>query len=132
MLRESENAANERDMIIFGEPYNEEAYEGGVREFAFMNAEKLKSLIEDNHIEKTWRRNCSPTAQEYYEFLDRHPLISCYGYVTQPGDDDYGVIILGCYYSGAITTEMLIDFVSTFSKDAEDFEVNLRELYCKY
>lgn len=122
---------DERDLILFGEEYNEDKYGGGCRSFSDLDVESLKKLIDMDFIDLSEAQNYAPSVEEIYYFMKDHPLVTCHGYAVSPDRSDYRVSIEGIEYCGAVTMEMLVDFVDMF-KEADEFSVSTNGLYCWY
>lgn len=121
----------ERDRIIFGEGFNESKYRGGVRRFEKLGLKELEKLFEGGFIDPNGTQNYSPTAEEFYEFIKRHPLFTAHGYTVSPERTDCRTTIEGIEYDGAVTMEMVIDFTD-LCNGADEFTVGLDHLYCWY
>ena len=126
---------NERDMVLFGEPYIKEHYGGRIRRFEDMNLEKLEKLVALNVVHMEDRQgSSSPSIMETMAFMRTHPKkFLCSGYAVSPDRSDYRISIESVYASpekGAkITEQDRIDFTEMYSH-ADDF--NDDTLYAYY
>ena len=126
-----EDAASERDMIIYGEGYLPSKYSGGVRCFEKLELKALEKLLDKGMIDPEGTQNYSPTVEEFYGFMQKHPLFTAHGYTVSPERDDCRTTIDGIEYNGAVTMEMVIDFTD-LCKGADEFLVGTDHLYCWY
>ena len=92
-----------------------------VVEFNDVDLEKIYKLHEIGVLEYATEMN-----SEFVDFMEEHKLMRAHGYA-----DQYGVVISGLEYNGAVTMEMVVDFTAAFHW-ADVFEVNVNKLYCKY
>lgn len=120
-----------RDVILFGEPYKKEKYMGGVRYFSGLDKDGLKQLLDFKFADPECCQNDAPSIQEFYEFLCKHPLITCHGYAVDPRRSDYRVSIEGVEYEGVVTMEMFVDFMDSF-RLADELNASEGYLYCWY
>lgn len=117
-----------RDEVLFGE-YDKEQYLGGTRRFSGVTLEDLQFLFEHDFIDPFDAQNYSPTAQEYYDFLQKYPAFSVHGYAVSDDRDDYRVTIEGVNHAGKMTEEEMVAFVELFRfADEFDFQTG----YCWY
>ena len=113
MFYMSRNIADQRDMILFGEPYDEEKYLGGIRSFEGLTAEEYRKLYAIMAIDPNDSQNSAPTAREIYEFIDEYPGFTAHGYAVSPERDDHRISFEGVegMYK---TTEELEAFFNLF------------------
>ena len=127
------SSLDQRDMILFGEPYLSEKYDEGIRRFTNMSWKKLDDLIDCNIIDIDRKKAESPVFMKFREYLNYHHLHRCYGYVCcrDKSEDGDSIVIEGIDYKGIVTMEMLTDFVSLF-RGADEFKAGINRLYCRY
>lgn len=118
------NNVDERDMILFGEKYNKEKYFGGCRRFDDITLEVLETLVEKKFIDLDECQNCSPTTEEFLEYLKDHNDFCVFGYAISPDRSDYRITIEGisCEENFEDIDE-LIDFINRF-RFADEFMVD--------
>ncbi len=92
-----------------------------VVEFNDVDLEKINKLHEIGALDYGDNMN-----MEFVDFMEEHKLMRAHGYA-----DQYGIVISGLEYNGAVTMEMVVDFTAAFHW-ADEFEVNVNKLYCKY
>lgn len=102
---------------------------GGITRFNHLNLEALKQLIDENFADPTERQNDSPSIQEFYDFMEKHPGCGCHGYFVDIERSDYRVSLEGIIFGGKVTIPLLLDFASQF-RSASEFEVDVHYLYC--
>ena len=127
MFYMSRNIADQRDMILFGEPYNEEKYFGGVRHFDGMTADEYSRLFAIGAIDPEDSQNCAPAAWEIYEFIKEHPSFTAHGYVVSPERDDHRISLEGVDGTYESIEEMQ-DFITLF-RFADEFSISNGEAY---
>ncbi len=107
--------ANERDEILFGEPYNKTKYCGGCRRFDALSAEDAQKLMTLGFIDPEDTQNCSPTAQEILDFcLDGSGKWQIHGYAISIDRSDCRVTFEGLQSDGPLTASEALDFVMEF------------------
>ena len=125
--------ADLRDTILFGEPYSEEKYEGGIRRFDNLSWKKFDNLIDQGIFALDRDQEDPRPVRKIYDYLQYHHLLRGNGYVCSP--DGHGpdgtIVIEGIDYKGIVTMEMLIDFVDMF-RDADEFAAGINRLHCFY
>lgn len=128
-----QNAVDQRDRIMFGEPYSKEKYDGGIRKFYDMNWRKFDALIDGGILDLNKKQSDASRLTAFYDFLSEHPLLRCFGYVCSPDEKETAdmVVIEGIDYKGVVTMRMLVDFVSMF-RNADEFAAGVKRLYCRY
>lgn len=115
---------NERDMILFGEPYDKAKYQyGGVRHFSELTAEELKELVDKDFIDLEECQNCSPTTQDFMEFLEEHPEFTAHGYAVSPERSDYRITLEGIKSEVEPDMDILEAFIE-FCRFADDFSIH--------
>ena len=123
--------AKQRDLILFGEPYDEAKYLGGIRCFEEVTAEDIEELLHLNVIDPEETQDNSPSTTEILEFLQRHPNFTAHGYAVSRDRGDYSVTLEGVACAGPYDMEDVWDFCSWF-KFADEFEIAEYGMYCWY
>ena len=132
MFNLDKTKVDERDIILFDEPYDQKKYCGGCRRFEGLSASDLKKLADIGVIDLEDGCNYSPTAGEILEFMQAYPMaFTAHGYAISPSRDDYRVTIEGvAQQPGSFTSKKMVeDFTMTF-RFADDFDLN--PMYCWY
>lgn len=124
---------NERDSMIYGEPYNPSCYMGGMRRFDRISLGVAKQLIADGFLDPDDRQNNSPSAQEMIDFCDDgNPGWYFHGYTISPDRLDCRVTLEGVGYDGSLTAEDAIAF-GKFFRLADELEYSEDgPAYCWY
>lgn len=122
---------DKRDEILFGDKYDRDKYFCGTRQFNDLDVDSLTKLVELRYIDLAEHQNESPTVAEILDFMQKHPLFQCHGYAVELERSDYRVSIEGVRRNGAVTMEMLVDFLSLFN-GADKMVVSDDYLYCWY
>ena len=86
---------NQRDLVLFYEPYDEKKYYGGIRHFDAISYADCQELCKLDVLNPDGRQNCAPPAKEIMEFLRLHPNFRAHGYAVSPKRDDYRVSLEG-------------------------------------
>ena len=123
--------ANKRDNIIFETDFEELEYPDGYRHFDGLSLGRLKNLYDEGFINPTSYVGESPTEQEFYKFMKRHPLFTAHGVVYSPETGSVRTLIEGVSYCGHPTMEMVVDFTA-LAHDADEFVVSLKGMNCWY
>lgn len=118
-----------RDMIIFGERFNEEKYLGGIRYFEDLKLEALDQLVKEGYLDVEDAQNAAPTAGEIIEFIRKYPDYTAHGYAVSFRRDDCRVSLEGVAKNFPATSiNEFEDFMSLF-KDADEIQVEA-QMYC--
>lgn len=117
-----------RDQVVFGEPYNEEKYSGGIRHYKNLDISKLKELNEGGYLDLQMAQNFSPTVGEFFNFMTKYPQVTCHGYVVSPFRSDYRFSIEGLSCNKDINEDLIKDFTE-LCEYADDFVVKDDELF---
>lgn len=122
---------DKRDMILFGDIYNEDCYFGGVRHFSNLSSIDLHKLIELRVVDSMEYQNNSPTIAEIDKFLSSHNNFTAHGYAVSPKRDDYRVSLEGVQCGDEYTVDDLRDFINVFTCP-DELEVSEEGIYCWY
>lgn len=126
-MKELNKDIETRDKIIFGR-YRPNKYRYGTAWFRDMNVKTLRKLLEQNFIDPEETQNESPTVEQIYEFMRRHPEYTCHGYTVAADRADYRVSIEGVEKgSPAANPIEFKDFMDLFGGADE---INYRTNYC--
>lgn len=125
--------ADERELIIFGEPFNKKNYGGGIRSFDKLTVAQIKALKEASLIDEADAQNCAPTAGEMCDFLLEHDEDGWYahGYTVSPEREDCRLTFEGVGKETTPSRQDIIDFIHSF-KDADELRVEDNSLWCWY
>lgn len=125
--------ANQRDQLIFGEPYCASKYPGRIRRFDRLTLDKLDELVRLELLDPNSTQNNSPSAGEFIEFLSsrKSPGWSAHGYCTSIDRPDFRVSIEGIEKEGRPSYDDLLVFANAF-RWADDFGADENGLYCWY
>ena len=116
--------ADLRDMIIFGEPYMEDRYMGGVRHFSCIDTETAHKLMDNGFLDPQEYQNCSPDVKDLVEVAEKYPEMYLFGYTVSPDRDDYRVSIEGLKgYKPFKSLEDAEDFIG-LCRYADDFSID--------
>ena len=113
----SKEAADEREQILFGEPYSKSNYSlGQIRRFDLLSVDDASRLVKKGYLLPEESQNNSPTVREFIEFARNHPDTEWYfeGYVISPERDDVRVTIDGFGSTGIYSSEDLIAFIMEY------------------
>jgi hypothetical protein len=105
-------------------------YGGGIEHFEGLPAPVLRKLIEEQFANPEDCQNCSPTIQEFLDFMEEHPGFTAHGYAVELRRSDYRISIEGLRGKN-IKREDADDFVQAF-RFADDFEFEAGNCYCWY
>lgn len=133
MEQVSNRGSNERDRIIFGEPFHKELYRGGIRRFEKLTATQIKKLMDAGLVDEMDAQNHAPTAGEICKFILDHGEDGWYahGYTVSPDRSDYRITLEGVGKSTAPTKQDIIEFRDLF-QDADELHVRKDSLFCWY
>lgn len=109
--------ANERELLVFGENYDPEAYKyGGCRRFDEMDLETAKRLVELGYLDPEEDQNGSPTTQDYIDFCESWPDVpyTMHGYVISPTRNDCRITLEGLSCEEHLTPEQALEFLKAF------------------
>ena len=120
---------NQRDLILFSEPYDEKNYHGGIRRFESLSWLDLEELFRLNVVDGEDRQNCSPSVQEVREFMKEHPIFKAHGYAVSPKRDDYRVSIEGVQCGSGFDLDDVVAFFTVFH-DPDELSVDRDGIYC--
>lgn len=120
---------NRRDNLLFGEDYNADKYHGGTREFESVNLETLQTLLDEDFISPYECQNCSPSTEEFMEFMEEHPGFYAHGYAVALSRKDYRITLEGIACDDDVDVDTLKDFIR-MCRYADDFDVE--PLYAKW
>lgn len=116
-----------RDVILGILPHH---YAGGIAKFNGLTVDKLKLLIDNNFIDMQGTQNYSPTTEDIYNFMCRHPEMMAHGYAVNLSRSDYRVTLEGV--QGHTDSQGTInEFISIF-RQADEFMFEDGHLYCWY
>ena len=120
---------NERDLLLFNEPFNADKYPGGIRYFKGLTSNGIANLLAFGVIDLEEQQNYSPTVEKILEFLKKHPGFTAHGYAVSPQRADYRVSIEGVELEGPYELGDLQDFFTLF-RYADEVTVEDEYLYC--
>jgi len=123
--------ANMRDQALFGEPYDESIYQGGIRYFDGLNKDKLDYLLVHGFIDQNDYSNNSPCVSEFREFLEKYPKATLHGFADSIQREYCGIVITGCSCHGKLTKQFIIDFCNAF-RLADEFNISDCCCSCTY
>lgn len=106
---------NQRDLILFDEPYTEEHYCGGCRRFDGVNYDDCVELLNLGVIDPEDQQNEAPPVEDIVKFLKNHPNFKAHGYAISPKRDDYRVSFEGVECGKHYTLEDVWDFFELFT-----------------
>lgn len=133
MMYMSNEAAEQREQLVFGRAYNRDTYKmGGCCRFEGLDVATANLLVALGYLDPEDRQNSSPTAREIIDFCngDDRDIWNLHGYVISPERADCRVTIEGCKSKSMPSADRIIDFAKTF-RDADDFYVD-SYCYCWY
>lgn len=110
-----------RDQIIFGK-YEPKSYCGGVRYFKRMNASTLRRLIKEGFCNPEDCQNCSPSNEEFLEFMEDNDGYFVNGYVLSADRNDYRVSIESIERADNIETKEELEAFVIFARGADEFD----------
>lgn len=124
---------DQRDNMLFGEPYNEDHYCGGCRWFDEISLETLKWLVSEGYADTEEAQNSSPSIGEFIEETNGfEDSVTFDGYAVSPKRDDYRVSIDSVNVEIPFDQpDMLAHFTEAFHF-ADEFNIspdNLRKEY---
>lgn len=111
-----------RDTIIFGE-YAPEKYGGGIRYFDGMTITTLKELIDKGFCNPEEEQNCSPTVEQFIDFMEANDGYVVNGYVVSDNRPDYRVSVTAIEKQKPIETKEELETFVYFARYADDFDV---------
>jgi hypothetical protein len=118
-----------RNQIVFGDDDVEgETWLGGTRHFEALDFKQLERLVDNDFIDLEGTQNCSPSAGEFMEFLEKYPKATAHGYAVSHKRDDYRVSLEGVGFRGRVSKKLLMDFVY-LCRHADEFHAGDGELY---
>ena len=120
---------NEREQIIFKEDYNPSNYPCGTRSFKSVDLKTVKELIDKGFLNVNDAQNASPTAGEFYEFMEEHPEFEAHGYCVCPERSDCRVTLEGIQCSKKVSKEAMEDFLD-LCRHADELSYKNGGLYC--
>ena len=117
-------SANRRDLFLYGEEYNPSHYLGGCRSIEALTNLEVKWLVENGYLDVNDAQNYSPTAGEFWRFLDKYPDFTAFGYAISPDREDYRITIEGIKAPEfPETKEKLVDFFN-LCRFADELELD--------
>ena len=122
---------NQRDMILFNQPYDDGQYLGGIRRFRELSKEDYDGLLSLGVIDPMDRQNDAPPINEIMAFIEEHPNFYAHGYAVSPKRDDYRVSLEGVECDGEYSLEDVIDFFRVF-RYPDEYDVMDGKIYCWY
>lgn len=130
----SDEKANEREMIIFGRPYDRSRYVyGGCVHFDQISVTQAKELLEKGYVDPNDTQNCSPTMQEFIGYCSAEPnKWYLHGYVISPERSDCRVTFEGIGSLVPLYPEEVIDFLKDFRYADELYADVYSCAYCWY
>ena len=125
-------SANRRDMLLFGETYDEKKYFGGVRRFDSLDVQTASKLLNNGFVDPDENQNGSPTASEIIDFCLEYPdNWTIHGYAVSPKRDDCRVTFEGVASNAELSIEEITDFVTLF-RFADEFSIGDNGAWCWY
>lgn len=95
---------------------------GGIRMFNGATVKQIKTLLDEGFLDPEDAQNDSPTAIEFFEFMQEHPTLTAHGYVVEPARIDCRVTIEGL--EGYLTDPDDIEAFKQFCVTASELTVN--------
>lgn len=117
---------NQRDEILFGEPYDEDKYRhGGIRRFENLDLHGLHALLDLGAAEKKERQNRGPTIQKIASFLSLPgmDMFRAAGYAVCASRCDCRVTLDAVYADEPVDDERKALFAK-FARRADEFELD--------
>lgn len=96
-------------------------YIGGIRHFSKMTYSTLLFMVANGFADPNEYQNCSPTTQDFLEFLQLHPNFTVMGYVVHSDRDDYRLSVDGLE-GERLSYQDIVDFAN-FAHGADEFEI---------
>lgn len=124
-MKREETEARRRELLGISGDYSRSCI---YHHFAGLTVENLKALIDENLIDPEGCQNDSPTTQEFYELMEKHPEITAHGYVVGPIRDDYRIALEGVQGPFTRDWDTLVDFVA-LCRCASKFSIDEEGLY---
>lgn len=122
---------NQRDLVLFGEAYDESRYCGGIRRFEGVSYADCQELLNLTVIDPKGRQNNAPTAEEIVGFLKDHPGFTAHGYAVSPKRDDYRVSFEGVECGEGYDLQDVWDFFDVFPYP-DEYSVTPEGICCWY
>lgn len=103
-------------MIIFNRPYDPERYRyGGCVHFDQISVEQALELLKKGFIDPDDTQNCSPTMQEFIDYVSDEPdKWYLHGYAIGPDRTDCRVTFEGIGSYAPLDAEEALDFIKYF------------------
>ena len=120
-MGKNSNLAISRDMLLFGETYDESKYRGGTRSFRGLNIETARKLVDLELLNEDTCYNSAPSVGEILDFMEEYPDFTAFGYADSMQRSCVEIIIEGV--ESDKTPETLADaadFIGLF-RFADDF-----------
>ena len=101
---------------------------GGTEHFSNLSVDTLKILIDENFIHLGECQNCSPSTEDFYNFLLKYPFFKAYGYAVSPERYDYRITIEGIEGIPMIDKDIIA--FADFAKNADVLQCHDTKCYC--
>ncbi len=101
---------------------------GGAEAFSNLSVGAMSSLMELGFLDPKGETNGSPTAQDFLDFMKRHPMFTAIGYAIHPARADARITIEGMEARAELDGDTLREFAE-FAETADEQEV--RMTYCR-
>ena len=111
-MRDLNKDYHKRNQIIFGDDnVDGDNWLGGTRFFSKLSLEQLEELVDNNFIDLQDAQNCSPTVEEFLEFMKEHAQFTAHGYAVSHNRDDYRASLEGIEFKGKVSKNLMKDFI---------------------
>jgi hypothetical protein len=104
---------------------------GDIFFFQGVRAEAVAQLLAEGYLDPDERQNDSPSASEFFAFMQRHPEVLAHGYATSIEREDYRVTIEGVSYRGPVSEQLRREVVQLFGS-ADECRVEPNGMYVWY
>ena len=128
MKLKTENV-NQRDLVLFSEPFVDDCYVGGIRRFEGVSYDDCQELYRLCVLDPTDRQNSAPCVKDIVEFLRAHPNFRAHGYAVSPKREDYRVSFEGVSCNKNYTLEDVWDFFDLFTYP-DELRIDKDGIYC--
>src|SRR5262249_26540474 len=96
--------------------------------FQGVPAEVVAQLLTERYLDPDERQNASPSASEFFAFMQRHPGMLAHAYATCTEREDDRVTIEGVSYRGTVSQDLRREVVQLFGS-ADECRVDASGVY---
>jgi len=96
--------------------------------FQNLPVEVVTRLLQERYLDPDERQNDSPSASEFFAFMQRHPRVLAHGYAISIEREDYRVTIEGVSYRGPTSESLRRDAERLFA-GADEYRMDADGLY---